>query len=419
MPVSDVTAAVPAWDAERKRCAPLYDYYRGKQRLRFATDDFRRKYGSMVADLRENICVPAVTGFVDEIQIESWSGGAVDRSLADEMDRLSDLVFTELFRTGNAYVIVSERADGSRLAVYQPSDSVVPVVDAEDPTVLAHAVKVWVDARRFGRALVLYTDRVERYVTSSEVVAARGSVVRMPTDESGWFADGDEADPHVEAHDFGAVPVVWFKRDPDDMWGAGHSILSDVLPLQDLLNKSLADAAILAEAYSRPLYYILKMAAQAAVPTLPGQTNPLAGAVTNGPDLPVSRRPPFDATRQQILAVDGEGPVGKFEPSDLSKLVEMRADVRQSVSNVTGLPSFHFIPTGGDVPSGESLKVISRRQAAVVRRATLPSVPVWRGLMQLLGFDATPVFRDVNAAVTPAAPAAPTTADREGQLPPA
>lgn len=434
MPIQDVVDALPTWGERGRVVTPYHNYYRGKQQLRFATADFRKKYGQVVAGVMENICQATVTGFTDEIEIESWDGDALDDALVADLERLSNLVYTEMLRSGDAFVIVAERADGSRLPVYQPADTVVPVVSDDDPTRLERAVKLWVGKDRHGYATVYYADRLERFRTTG-VVRQEGarSKVEMPLDPERWaeFDPAGDGESSVEFHNMGAVPVVWFKFDPDDHWGWGNSILANVIPIQDLLNKVTADLAVLAESYSRPLYYVLKMKPADMVVSgslgqwrSPAQSgpylgltpalnpdDPLAKAITNGTPSELGALPPgtvpgqassaprFNPTSQQIMAIDGEGPVGQFTPADIEKLITMRADLRQSVSNVTGLPSYVFIPTGGDVPSGESLKVVSRRQAAVVRRATRPTVPLWRGVMELLGLNATPVFRDVNESL--------------------
>lgn len=417
MPIQHVIDALPTWAERGKVVAPYHDYYRGRQPLRFTTADFRRKYGAIVAGVRENVCVASVTGFVDEIEIESWDGATVTDELAADLERLADLVYTEMFRTGDAFVIVAERADGSALPIYQPADTVVPVVDDDDPTRLSRAVKLWCGSDRHGYATVYYEDHIERYRTISTVRDGRKNArIEMPTDSAKWSEyDPDQTgESAYQPHSFSAVPVIWFKFDPDDHWGYGNSVLSDVLPIQDLINKVTADLAVLAESYSRPLYYVLKMKPDDVVARPSGPVDPLAGAITNGTPSHLSANPlgtrpaPFSPTRQQIMAIDGEGPVGQFTPADIVKLIDLRADLRQSVSNVTGLPSFVFTPTGGDVPSGESLKVVSRRQAAVIRRATRPTIPLWRGLMELLGCEgATPVFRDVNATVDAASEETP------------
>lgn len=405
MPVEHVTSAVPTWVERQTVVKPFHDYYRGNQPLKFATADFKRKYGQIVAGVRENICVASVTGFVDEIEITEWSGGTIDDELVADLERLADLVFTELMRCGDAFIIVAERADGSRLPIYQPANTVVPVVDDDDPTRLQHAVKIWDASDNFGYATVYYGDHLERYRTVKPVRDSNSkSKLSMPTKSDGWVEyDPDGDDGWFQEHNFGGVPVVWFKFDADDHWGWGNSILSDVTPIQDLLNKVTADLAVLAESYSRPLYYILKMKPSDALPASNRSMHPLAGAITNDTPSDLSARPgmsnqaPFSPTRQQIMAIEGEGPVGQFTPADIAKLIELRADLRQSVSTVTGLPQYIFTPTSGDVPSGESLKVVSRRQAAVIRRATRPTIPLWRGVMELLGHPGvTPVFREVN-----------------------
>ena len=55
------------------------------------------------------------------------------------------------------------------------------------------------------------------------------------------------------------------------------------------------------------------------------------------------------------------------------------------MARVTGIPTFYFQQSGGDAPSGESLRVVSSRLVSGVNAFILDNTPTWHGQLQLLG----------------------------------
>ena len=99
----------------------------------------------------------------------------------------------------------------------------------------------------------------------------------------------------------------------------------------------------------------------------------------------VKRR--FDPTRQQIFTHDGGGPFGQLDPADLTKILTTQDAYALKASRIVGIPPYYLTPTASDVPSGESLRVLTARLAARVRAYQRDNTPVLRGLAQLLGIE--------------------------------
>ena len=78
----------------------------------------------------------------------------------------------------------------------------------------------------------------------------------------------------------------------------------------------------------------------------------------------------------------------QFDPPDLTRLIKVQDSYALKVARVVGLPSYYVTQTSGDVPSGESLRVLSTRRTGRLRRFQNASLPVLRGLGQLLGMQA-------------------------------
>lgn len=402
MPVVDLTRALAA--AEVRGTRPPYtvfrDYLAGRHQLKFATSDFQQTHGDLLESLRENLCPMVRSGFTDTLALDSWGSDANDR-MADDygLERLLGLVHNETWGQGDAYVIVWPDDTGKLVPHFQRAETCIPEADPDNPAVLARLTKRWVDSNGHGRAFVLYPERMERYVTVDKIidhsVEASVKVSAFPTDPAEWREFSADGDPSVIPVETDVMPALWWKLDSDDVFGYGRSILTDVIPLQDALNKSLADLIVLSESYSRPFWYLLKYKAAEVVQNL----NPFAaGGVTpatlsgdplvSGPVTPPGvnpRRRRFDPTRQRIFTTPGEGPFGQLDPPDASKVIEIHTEFKTKVAGVVGLPMYYLAQTSGDVPSGQSLRVLSERRSARARRFQRDSKPVLKGLGELLG----------------------------------
>ena len=375
--MSDLTDAVERWAAQQTGYRLFDDYYRGRHQLRFASPDFQNKHAQKlvtdaVLSIRENLCPAAVSAFTDGINVDSW--GDQGDAIADEvgLSRLEGLVDRAGFKSGDAFAVVWLGPDGQPRPTFQRPDVMVPSVDPDRPDQLEWAARVWCDAHNYGRVNLYYADRLERWRTVDPVRQSASDAANLPLWDDNW-QPMDDADGDVIAHTFGVVPVCWWKRDPDDHLDNGHSILTDVIPLQDASNAALADIIITAEAFARPLIVALNMKDDAA------PVNPFAA---NDTPRPQQR---FNPDRQQILALDGAGPVSRLDPPDLTKVLAVQETFSAKVARVIGAPSYYFSQTSGDVPSGESLRVLSTRRTATIKAWQRDAEPVWRGLMQLLG----------------------------------
>ena len=380
----DLGQLVKDWKQYARAIKTFRDYDEGRHELRFATKDFADKYGSVVRSMRENLCPAAISAFVDGLSIKEWGDQAAE-DVADEegLTRLADLVHTEAYRSGDAYVLVWKNAAGEPIPHFHRADQFWPKTSATDPGILEYAAKIWVDEKRLGRINVYYADRVERFATMNPFTA--GTDPDLPEQTTAWRAYDDDGDPDVIAHDFGAVPVCWWKQNAADQHSHGRSILTDVIPLQDGLNASLAHMLVLGEGYAKPFWYLLNFQPKG------GTTNPLAvareyqEAMGTLQQLNEQAARKFDPAKQRIFTHDGPGPFGQLDPPDMAKLIEVQDAFALKVARVIGVPSYWFTQTSGQVPSGESLRVLTTRRNSAIGRFQRSAAPVWRGLAFLLG----------------------------------
>lgn len=379
----DLGQIIAEWKPYAKAVETFRDYDEGRHELRFATKDFKDKYGSVVESMRENLCPAAISAFTDGLEIEAWGDGVAE-GVADEegLTRLADLAHAEAYRTGDAYTLVWKNAKGEPIPHFHRAEQIWPKVSDTDPGVLDWAAKIWFDrALKRGRINVYYGDRVERFVTGNDLAGDR---IELPEQAAAWEPFDGDGEGDTIPHDFGAVPVVWWKQNAPDQHSHGRSILADVIPLQDALNASLAHMLVTGEAQAKPFWYLLNFQPKNA-------TNPLAvakeyrDALGELQALNETAARKFDPTKQRIFTHDGPGPFGQLTPPDPTKLLDLQDGYAMKIARVVGVPSYWFTQTSGQVPSGESLRVLTTRRNSAIARFQRSATPVWRGLAALLG----------------------------------
>ena len=199
-----------------------------------------------------------------------------------------------------------------------------------------------------------------------------------PTDRTdrpiGWAPYSSPGAPETIPHAFGAVPVIWWKRDAARQDAHGVSILDQIIPIQDELNYHVVTALIASERIALPIRYAI--AEQAS---------------TLGQNQQVN----FDPTRENILALAANA-VGEFAGPDADKLIALQNAAEQKIARTTGIPPYVFSQQQGDIPSGEALRILNARRTATVQAFEAEATPCWRGQLALLGWedDVAPVWED-------------------------
>ena len=395
--IEDLVADIRS--AQEPKARPNYrlfeDYYAGRHQLKFATAKFSRDYSQLVVGLRENLCPAAVSGFVDDLNLRTWGPG-LDVGAEATLSRTLSSLLLGAWKAGDAYVLVWPNRAGKSIPRIQSAEVGIPTVDPDDPTQLLRWTKHWIDPRTgYGRAMVVYPDRVERWVTVDKLRSEHSAHPQpFPEDSTGYVPYTGDGDDSVIPHLYGKVPVCWLPLDSDGSGGYGRSILTDVVPLQDALNKEWANILVAAEAAAEPLWYLLRyrsedrpQPANPFVPTPNTDALNLGGLDLTGPTnpAPAPRQQQFDRRNQRILVSSAEGPAGTFDPPNLGPMLEVKDAIALGIARTIGLPSFYFTQTSGDVPSGESLRVLSSRRRGRLRRFQQASLPVLRGLAELMG----------------------------------
>lgn len=258
MPVAnpDLEWAVEDVRDRAKALALFKAYDEGEHRLLFATEKYRNTFADLFREFADNLCDDVVNGITDRLQITSWS--AADKGLGASADAAwernrgesrTGAIHRHAFRDGDGFAIVQE--DKNRKGRFYKQDPRTMCVryDADNPDEMALVGKVWKDGSRY-RANLYYPDRTERYATRG-----LGQGGGLPKAEA--FKPLQAGDPGLVAaglEDFRQevdhIPVYHFPN--GELSEYGRSILVGVIPLQDALNKAVADMLVSMEFTAYP-----------------------------------------------------------------------------------------------------------------------------------------------------------------------
>lgn len=214
-------------------------YYSGNPPLSFLAPEAREALGNRFGRMASNFCRLTVTSISERLRLTGFTrDGQPDPALwtdwtRNDLDQLSATLHREALTLGTAYCIVWADAYGQPTISVESAHQMTALRDPGTRQITA-AVKRWNTAK--GSEAVLYLpDRITRYKSDSQNATAGAQFRVTETIEN----------------PLQVVPVVEF-RNSDRLLDDGVSELRDVIPLQDALNKLLADLMVGSEYFARP-----------------------------------------------------------------------------------------------------------------------------------------------------------------------
>lgn len=324
---------------DRPKLKRLDDYYRGRHPLSFATQKFLEAFGGLFKAAAVNWCPLVIAATLERLHVEGFRNGTDEQAntrpweiwQANNLDADSNILHREALKFGRCYVMVGP-GEGS-----DP-----PMITIESPMNMIHRNSA-VNRRKRVAALRVFTDddgtRCATLYTPDEVWrwARAGSSASGVDDLStaSWAPRRLAGRDWPELNTLGVVPVVPFLASPElDGWGTSE--LAAVLPLQDMVNKTVADMLVASEFVAMP---------QRWVTGLEIQTNPATGQPME----------PFPPITRLMLAENPLTKFGGFPAADLSTYVAVLGTLKQDVATITRTPP-HYFYLGGAFPSGEAIK---------------------------------------------------------------
>lgn len=238
--------------ADQKTIAAARDYYRGDHPT--SLSDRQRQFLGMRGKVNfcANYCRLVVDAVAERLKVVGFE--ATDSALKGwlwelwntaRLDALSQRLHLAAVRDGEAYLVLDfdSQADRPRFTLQLADDGSGGIsVGYDDEGNMAYAAKRWWSEGPNGQAVrrmtLYYPDRIEKYISHS------AAPYWQPYHAAG------ESFPIAWVDHFGdplGLPVIAFtNRD-------GDSELTDVIPLQDALNKTLLDLIAVADTNAFPL----------------------------------------------------------------------------------------------------------------------------------------------------------------------
>ncbi len=361
---SAIKAAVERIKKKSAVYARFYNYYDGRHVWNFSSTKFKDKYGQRLQELRENLCrtvvkAPAsrleVTGFMSEsgdIQKAAW-----EIWKRGNMPLNSGKIHREAFKTGDAYAIVWP--DAKNIARVHPQlASTVTVWKDPETGAVSKAAKMWKGDDNFYYVTLYYPDQIEKYISSK---AADGNT---PLESLNFVERIVEGESFPLANPYGRVPIFHFavENELDDF---GTSILFDVIPLNDALNKSYADIFVAQEYNSMRQRHV-------------------AGIRAEQDEETGKKIEPFQADSSIWIAEDSETKFGEFTDADLEKMLKVKQETVRDIALVSSIPPSYFnLEQTGQAISGEALRKLEARFTAIIQDAQRAFGETWSEAMSL------------------------------------
>lgn len=360
-------------------------YYEGDHDLAFATEKFRTSFGALFRTFAYNRCAAAIEAMTDRLAIERFSAGdGSEREIeqraaaiwaANAMQERETEVYREAFVCGDAYVLVWPDPETRQPIIWPQEAHLCRVRYADEhPNTVILAQKSWREqpsgAARV-RLNVYFPERIERWVSAQTVQPGAG----FPKQPEQYlpFRD-DEAGP-VVPNPWQTVPIFHFtnSKSGDTL---GMSELRDIIPINDALNKTLADMMI-AEEFSAFTQKVVMGVDADPMTDEEGRVLNSAGAF-NQEQL---RKLALGADRIIALASE-QARIGEWTATQLEQFEKLAEGWDARISRVSKVP-VHYLTLSSDFPSGRALRTAEAPFVAKLEKKQRPFSEVWEQIMRL------------------------------------
>ena len=355
---TDLKRAYDTLTAKSPTYTALFAYADGNQPLRYSTDRLREAFDDITTYFAQNWCEVVVQSLLDRLALKGFD--AEDKSINTRIDDLWTRMRLELdaydvheaaLITGESYLIIWPAEDGETEAYYNDPRMCHVFYDAARPKVKQFAAKWW-DADGIWHMTLYYPDRLEYYEARQ----------KDQPNSAGAF---QPSEPPQAPNPYDIIPVFHFRTNRRKM----QSELSNVISLQDAVNKLLADMMVTAEYNAFPQRWII--------------SNADTTDLKNGPN-----------ELWTLPAGDGQGQAssaGQFAAAELANYLDAIDRLAASIAIITRTPKHYFYGTGSNL-SGEALLAMeSPLTKKVLQRQEIFSVTWSEAAAFLLRLDGVTV----------------------------
>ncbi len=350
-------------------------YYDGRQPLALASERFHTAFGARLRALADNFCALAVDSIEERLSVDGFRftdqhGDQDAWSIwqRNGLDNDSSLAHRDALLFGRGYALVWVDADGQPTVSIESPRFVYVHHAAGNRRVRASAVKRWLDEDGYQHATLFLPDSVSMWRSATKVSAETlyatyqpdPASVTMTMPGAGWELVDTVANP------LGVVPVVPFTNRPRSDTTEGRSEISDLLGIQDAINKLVADLIIASEYSSFRQRWVTGI----EIPT-----DPETGQVVE----------PFNAAiNRMFVSEDPQTRFGSFEASDLGNYVKAIEMLVQHLAARAAIPS-HYLSalSSQQFPSGDALRSAEASLVAKVRTRQRWFGEAWEEVIRL------------------------------------
>lgn len=366
-----------ALSEQRQGIQKTDDYYEGDHNLAFATSKFRQAFGDLFSEFSDNWCGLVVDAVEERLDVDGFRmGGGVDGDQAawdiwqrNQMDAFSQQGHLESLISGEASALVWWDADSesAKITVEHPEQMVV-MYSGANPTERIAALKTWDDINGVRCNLYLPTGIYKWVRESGSTWVPEG--FGMSSDDM-WTRYSEDGEEWPVPNPLGVVPVVPLVNRPR-LLRPPKSEIADVIPVQDAINKLVADMMVASEYQA----YRQRWATGLELPTIYDE---------NGDPVPDDQQ--FSQVWQHAIdrlwyTEDPETKFGEFGATDLRPFVTGIEMLVQHVASQTRTPP-HYFYLSGNFPSGESIKSAETGLVAKVYRKQRFYGEAWEEVMRL------------------------------------
>ena len=341
---------VSAKQAYQKRC---FDYYDGDQPLAYTTKRLRDIFKSFQMNFSANWCAVVIDAVLDRLDL---LGMAEDEAVMEQFKPWWDaanvetearLVHEYALLTGEAFATIWPNETTHLPELYANDPRVCHVqYDGENPRTQLWAAKFWTANDGKYRATLYYPDRLEYWQTKKK----REGV----TEVKAFTLENEETNP------FDQIPIFHWRIHARRM----KSDLDPVRPLQDAINKLLADMMVAAEYGAFKQRYTIGEAAT-------------KGQIKNAPN--------------EIWDLPEGMTVGEFSATELVNYLKAIENLVGQIGSITFTPRHFFLQNTSAQASGEALIAQDGPLVAKVEDRIQAFSPTWQAAFQfvakLMGAD--------------------------------
>lgn len=330
-------------DHPAARYAVLDRYYVGEQPLAFLAPEARKALGDRFGRIASNLCRLSVTSIAERLRVTGFTGADVWGDwLRNDLDQLAPVAHREALLLGANYVVVWADAQGR------------PQVSIES----AHQMSVKVDPGT--RQIVAACKRWTTDTTTEATIFEADTITRLRANNVGATTAGFET---VEVLDnpLGVVPVVRLAN-TDRILGDPVSEITDLIPLVDALNKTLADMLVGSEYYARPRRWATGVEL-VEEPVLDDDGNPV---LDDDGDPVVEETNPYPENNRMMIAEEVQAKFGQLEAASIAAYESSVKVLLEQIMAVSALPAHYVGITSANPASADAMRAA---EAALTARA--------------------------------------------------